>query len=188
MLRFLIFASLGFLTFNASSQELPKKIRGYTVHRETIVVKTSIDTQDTGRADALVKFGDPVLTDLSLSGVTFELDAEVTATNQSGKVDFLTFNNFRVNGIPVEIEEYAEEFSFEKNKSVRLPKPATVFLPTGRLLQAGWKEMRDSKKEWSITGRVFVFGRFRKLGFYHKRVVPVDIEIKIKNPMFSREK
>ena len=43
--------------------------------------------------------------------------------------------------------------------------------------------MRDSQAEWTVSGRVFVFGRFRRFGIYHKRVVPVDFQIKIKNPL-----
>jgi hypothetical protein len=47
------------------------------------------------------------------------------------------------------------------------------------------REMRDSKKEWTITGRVFVFGKFRKFGFEHKRVVPIDIHLTVANPIRS---
>lgn len=42
-----------------------------------------------------------------------------------------------------------------------------------------------AKDEWTVTGRVFVFGRFKKFGFDFKRVVPVEINLKIKNPLNS---
>jgi hypothetical protein len=167
----------------ALSQELPKKIRGYKVHQDRIVIKTSDVGSTTGESDAVVKIGDPLPTDISLTGVSFELPVEVTAADQSGRVDFLAFHDFRVNGIRVEIEEYRHAFSFRKNESTKLPDPVTIVIPATSLVLAASTEIRDSKTEWSITGRVFVFGRYRKLGFYHKRVVPIDISVRIKNPI-----
>lgn len=173
----------------AVSQDLPKQIRGYTVYRESIVIKTGVLTpgEKSSAADAVVKIGDPVPADISLSGLTLELPAEFTAARQSGKVHFLTFHAFRVDGIPVHIPEYAHPFSFQKRETVKLPQPATIFLPTTRMLQAAWKEMRETRKEWTVKGRIFVFGKFRKFGSYHKRVVPIDIDITIRNPLRSPE-
>ncbi|HEX6125770.1 MAG TPA: hypothetical protein VFZ23_10410 [Pyrinomonadaceae bacterium] len=176
----LLILSLLFL-LPASGQDLPKKIRGYTVHREPVVVTSGTVSGEAG--DAAVRVGDPVLTDVSLSGVSFELPGEVTSIAQSGKVDFLTFHDFQVNGVPVEIEEYVFPFSFRKNEVVTLPRPAKLFLPTAGILKAAWKEMHETTDEWTVTGRVFVFGKFRKYGFHHKRVVPIDVSLRIKNPL-----
>jgi hypothetical protein len=54
-------------------------------------------------------------------------------------------------------------------------------------LRGAVRELKDSKEEWSVTGRVFVFGKFKKFGFNFKRVVPVEINIKIKNPLRAGE-
>ena len=43
--------------------------------------------------------------------------------------------------------------------------------------------MTDTRTEWIVTGRVFVFGKFRRYGLYHKRVVPIDLNLTIKNPL-----
>jgi hypothetical protein len=161
-----------------SAQELPKKIRGYTVHKEQIAI-----TEDTDPNGPLLSVGEPGLADVTLSGITFELPLSFNSPDQSGKVDFLTFHEFRVNGIPVTIGEYDQPFAFRKNEVVQLGSPISVFLPTGRLIQAAWLEMHDSKDDWKVEGRVFVFGRFRKFGFYHKRVVPIDIDLLVKNPV-----
>ncbi len=166
------------LLLPAFSQDLPSKIRGYSVHSPAIIVNTADQ-----RAD--VKVGDPVIVDLSLSGVSFELPTEVASAAQSGRVDFLTFHDFQVNGVSVEIEEYKYPFSFRKNETKALPEPAKIFLPTGALLKGAWAEMQESRKEWLVTGRVLVFGKFRKYGFYHKRVVPVDVSLTIKNPLLN---
>lgn len=170
----------------ALSQDLPKEIRGYKVFKSKISVKNATDkTTEKEPFEAAVKIGDPDVVDVSLTGITFDITAEIRAFEQSGKVDFLTFHDLRVNGLEVEVDEYREHFAFKKGEMVLLPKPARLFLGTGQVLKAAWKEMTESKKEWRITGRVFVFGKFRKMGFNFKRVVPVDIDLKIKNPVID---
>ena len=164
------------------SQDLPDNIRGYKVYEDKISVSTG-DSRGKRQVDASVKIGDPELVDAGLTGITFELPAEVVAAKQSGKVDFFTFHEVKVNGIAVDVEEYRHPFTFKKGEPVPLPKPARISLPVTGIVQAAWQEMRDSKDDWTVTGRVFVFGRFRKFGMYHKQVVPVDFEVKFKNPL-----
>ena len=185
-----ITAFLTFLTvcllvsISTSAQQLPSEIRGYKVHREKTIV-----TNATGSFDAIEKrkasvvVGQPDILDVSLTGITLSVSAVLNAVGQSGEVHFMTFRDFRVNEISVDIEDYQERFSFKKNEKISLPKPATIFLPTGRVLTAAWEEISNSKKEWTVTGRIFVFGKFKKFGFAFKRVVPVDIDLTIKNPL-----
>lgn len=173
-----------FLTFSAFAQDLPDKIRGYKVFKAEIAVKISAEKSvKTEKSEAFVKIGEPVLADVSLTGITFELSAELEAVEQNGTVDFLTFEDFRVNGLAVEVEEYKNSFSFKKNEPLVLPKPARIFLSTPQTLHGAYKEIKNSKDEWLVTGRVFVFGKFKKFGFSFKRVIPVEINLKIKNPL-----
>jgi hypothetical protein len=170
----------------ALAQELPKEIRGYKVHKVSISVKTSANKAPAKSGpEALVKIGDPAVTDLSFTGITFEIPAEITAFDQSGRVDFLTFHDFKVDGLAIDIQEYRNPFSFRKNELVVLPKPTRIFLGAGQIVKAAWKEIAETKKEWTITGRVFVFGKFKKLGFSFKRVIPVDINLTIRNPLLE---
>ncbi|MEP7211846.1 MAG: hypothetical protein ABI791_02145 [Acidobacteriota bacterium] len=174
-----------FVSVCAGAQDLPRKIRGYSVYKADINLTQRSPNSSARLADAAVVLSEPVLKELSLTGVTLEISAEINACEQSGKVDFLAFSDLRVNGISVEVDEYRESFAFEKGEFVKLPKPASIFVPTTQLLRATLREMNESKKEWTITGRVFVFGKFRKYGFEHKRVVPIDINLKIANPVRS---
>jgi hypothetical protein len=177
------FLFLAFSVF-AQAQNLPDTIRGYKVYDAKISVKTEAQKSSAkDESEALVKVGEPELVEVGLAGITFELSAEIAALEQSGTVDFLSFHDFRVNGLAVEVEEYKESFSFQKNKPVILPKPARVFLGASQTLRGAIKEVKDSKDEWRVTGRVFVFGKFKKFGFAFKRVVPVDVDITIKNPL-----
>jgi hypothetical protein len=168
------------------AQDLPDRIRGYKVHKANVSVLTvNQPSQPKDIPEARVTIGDPSVSYISLTGLTLEVPAEILASGQSGKVDFLTFQNFRVNGLTVDIEEYKESFEFKKEQLVELPAPAKIYLRADRLLRGAWKEMTESKDEWTITGRIFVFGKFRKMGMSFKRVVPVDISIVIKNPLMG---
>lgn len=171
--------------FAVSAQDLPGEIRGYKVHKAKVSVQNSSDKTESKDEDlsVAVEFGKPKLVRVSPFGTTFEIFGEIAASEQSGKIDFLTFRDFRVNGLRVEIAEYKDSFQIEKNKPVRLKKPIRIFVPASQTVKGGLKEFFDSKEEWEITGRVFVFGRFKKLGFTFKRVVPFDADFKIKNPL-----
>lgn len=159
------------------AQDLPSKLRDYIVYGAKITVTQSARSVAVPDSDASITLGEPTLKEISPLGITVNISGEIIVRAQSGKVDFLTFHEIKVNGINVDLDEYRESFNFKKGKPVVLPKPTTIFIPTARLLQAAHKEMRDPKKKWTITGRVFVFGKFRKYGFDHKRVVPLEINL-----------
>lgn len=166
------------------TQDLPKEIRGYKVHRAKISVKNQAEKADEkDKFEAFVKVGEPELIDVSLAGITFELSAEVGSLRQSGTIDFLAFHNFRVNGLAVDLEEYKESFEFRKNQNVILPKPIKIRLSTAQTLRGALSEIKESRDEWTVTGRVLVFGQFKKSFLKFKRVVPVEINLKIKNPL-----
>lgn len=180
----LFFAALSFAQV-PTTIPLPKKIRGYKVHNETIRI-TLPSNGDAKTERAVVELDDPELNDVSLSGVTFSLNAEITSLEQSGTIDILSFNDFLVNGIPVTIADLDENFTFRKNEAFRLPEQAKIKLSTTGVLRAAWKELREQKKKWLITGRIFIFGKFRRYGFSFKRVVPVDVRIEIDNPLLDK--
>ncbi len=185
-IRVLLLVLLSF-TF-AQAQDLPKQIRGYKVYEAKISVKNQ--TEKNGAADesqALVKIGEPEITDVSLAGITLEISAEIVSSAQSGTIDFLTFQDFRVNDLAVDVEEYRETFQLEKNKPAILPKPIKIFLGAKQTLRGVSKELKESQKEWTVTGKVFVFGRFKKSFLKFKRVVPIEINLKIKNPLRDSE-
>jgi hypothetical protein len=176
-------------TISAFAQDLPSEIRGYKVHKAKISVVNQNEKTGNSKSgkndesEAFVNVSAPELAQVSLTGITLELSAEIEALEQSGKVDFLTFHDFRVNGLAVDVEEYRESFEFKKNQKIALPKPIVIFVGTGQTLRGALAEFNESKTEWTVTGRIFVFGHFKKAGFSFKRVVPVEINLKIENPL-----
>ncbi len=167
----------------AYSQDLPDEIRGYKVHQADVLVTNRDVPAGDEKPDARVRVGDPELTDKSISGITLEVMAEFDSLGHSGTVDFLAFNNFKVNGMAVSIDDYEVSFEFKKNETFLLPKPIKVFVGTLQTLRGALGEIRDSKPTWEVTGTVFVFGKFKKWGMKFKRVVPVEVRLTVKNPV-----
>jgi hypothetical protein len=184
----LLFFTFYFLlfTFALSAQDLPDEIRGYKVHKAKISVTDKTDEKlkdQKDKSEAFARLTEPELTDTALAGLTFEISAEIDPLEYKGKIDFLTFKDFKVNGLSVEIEEYTNSFELKKNRATTLPQPIKIFLGSGQALKGALGEIRNSKEEWTVTGTVFVFGRFKKWGFEVKRVVPVEVNVRIKNPL-----
>ena len=165
-----VIAAFGF------SQALPSKIRGYKVYKKAVSVKT------TDGPTGSLKISTPSVEDVSFSGVKVAVNIGVDGVPETGRVDFLTFHDFKINGIPVTINEYIEPFGFKKGQTVSLPKPLEINVGTVHLLDAARKGTDAFRGEWTVTGRVFVFGKFKKYGMQFRRVVPVDIDLRIKNP------
>ena len=90
------------------SQNYPDKIRGYKVYQTKIIIRTEVGkTSEKTDSEAIVKIGEPELTDISLTGITLEVSAEIEGIEQNGKIDFVSFKDIKVNGLNVEIEEYS---------------------------------------------------------------------------------
>ncbi len=178
MIRYLsITAIFLFTALPFAAQDLPNSIRGYKVYRPRVERTASIRSAEPASLQG------SKLVSISPLGVTFEAAMRVSPMPYDGRIDFLAFHDFTVNGVPVEIEEYLTPFGIKKYQPVVFPRPASVFLSTPRLAQAAWIEMRDSRPEWLVKGRVFVFGRFKKYGMTFKRVVPVDVAFMVDNPI-----
>ncbi|MGH9820230.1 MAG: hypothetical protein ACRD43_08675, partial [Pyrinomonadaceae bacterium] len=108
-----------------------------------------------------------------------------SALPASGTIDFLTFRDFCVNGISVDIEEYKGPIFFKKGDPLELPHPIKVFVGSGGVLEAAWSEFKESRKDWTVTGRIFAFGKFKRMGMTFKRVIPVDFNVTVRKPTFS---
>lgn len=166
------------------AQDLPSKIRGYKVHTTDISVRHSDDKMPAnGNREAVVAIGVPDVADYGLKGITLSVTGEIASMDQSGRIDFITFHDFKVNGIKVEIEEYHHAFTFKKGEPTRLPKPVRVFVGTLNLARAALNELLDRKKKWTVTGNVLAFGKYKKFGMHFKRVIPVRVDLAIPNPL-----
>ncbi|QQS34338.1 MAG: hypothetical protein IPM50_07175 [Acidobacteriota bacterium] len=172
----------------AAAQELPKEIRGYKVHRAKVLVEpdpkqSNADQGHSAKPDAVVKVPRPRVVDIGLTGIILEVTTNISPPKQRGKVEFLMFHGITVNGIPLEIEEYRKPFELSGDPSKPLTLPVRAYIRNTDILRAAYRELVDSKEQWKVKGRIFVFGRFKKFGFSFKRVIPVDFDLEVPNPL-----
>lgn len=177
------FFSLTLLFQFAAGQNLPGNIRGYKV--EKVPLKISQLPRETAAKDTdiFVKLGAPAVSITSLFSADVEISGEFVPAKQSGQVDFLTFHDIKVNGIPIDVNEYAHSFAFRKGETTVLKQPAHGTLRVAGIARAAFAELTSSKDDWHVTGTAFIFGKFKKFGFSFKRVVPIKLDLRVKNPL-----
>jgi hypothetical protein len=171
----------------AQTRTYPDKIRGYKVER-TVVEMKKPEGQSNGNGsdsdvDSLIKLGDPKVARVTPLGITFEVPIVVAPVKQSGHVDFLVFEDMSINGRSVDIDEYQHEFELPNKKPATLGSPLRIYIYLPSALFAAIGEWTESKETWPVTGRVYVFGKFKKGIFSFKRVVPVELNMTMRNPL-----
>ena len=179
----------------AQNRTYPDKIRGYKVERTVIEIKAPVSAPNNNSVpgnpndagvDKLITFGKPSVARVTPLGITFEVPIVVAPATQSGKVDFLVFEDIEVNGQTVKIADYNHPFRLPNSKPLTLKDPLSIYVYLPSALLAAIGEWTDSKDSWPVTGRVYVFGKFKKGLFSFKRCVPVEMDLTMRNPL--REK
>jgi hypothetical protein len=173
-----------------AARAYPKEIRGYKIERAKVEIKREQDDKEAKKADGaaeesdtLIQFGEPRVARVTPLGLTLEVPITVAAVKQGGRVDFLVFEEMVVNGTPVTIDDYQHSFELPNKRAVRLPQPVRIFISTPRVLLGALDEWGNSKETWPVTGRVYVFGRFKKFLFNFKRAVPIELNLSLANPL-----
>ena len=179
----------------AQTRAYPDKIRGYKVERTVVEVKRTgssagnnngKDRQTAGddaTVDQLIGLGKPTLARVTPLGITFEVPMVVAPVTQSGNVDFLVFEDIEINGHAVNISDYEHSFKLPSDKFLTLKDPLRIYIYLPSALLAAIGEWTDSQDSWPVTGRVYVFGKFKKSIFSFKRCVPVELDLKMRNPL-----
>jgi len=177
----------GMTTSVAQTRAYPDKIRGYKVERTVVEVKKPAGQSNDGATDSdvdsLIKLGEPKVAHMTTLGITFEVPIVVAPVKQSGHVDFLVFEDMYINGRSVDIDEYHHQFELPNKAPATLKSPLRIYIYLPSALLAAIGEWADSKEAWPITGRVYVFGKFKKSVFSFKRVVPVELNMTMRNPL-----
>jgi hypothetical protein len=161
----------------------PKEVRGYKVERARVEIKRSRAGAAGAEMTELVEIGAPRLAGVSPLGITLEVPIKVAAVEQSGLVEALAFEDVRINGTPVTIEDYEHPFALPEDAPITLPHPLRVFLSTPNAVLGALDELRNSKETWPVTGRIYVLGRYKKFLMKFKRAVPVELNTTVPNPL-----
>ncbi|MFV0390124.1 MAG: hypothetical protein ACK5NT_15390 [Pyrinomonadaceae bacterium] len=181
--KFLLFTFILFFTTFAFSQNSKGKIRGYKVHSEKIEVHADTEEVSDSDSDVKVSFSEAKFSGITLKGALITVTPEIYVKGQSGTVDSLVFENIEINGNPVTIDEFTTSFAFNSREKITFSKPVRINIGAVSSIQTIIKELTDSEKKWNITGRVYVFGRFKRAFLTFKRVVPIEFSISITNPI-----
>jgi hypothetical protein len=159
----------------------PAELRGYKVDR--VAIETQNSTKTAVRSDDLIRFGRVRLARVTPAGVNLELPIVVAPVKQKGQVDFLVFEDIVVNGTPVRIEEYHRQFELPNRKELILKEPLKFFVTLPNAMLAALGEWANSQEKWRVTGRIYVFGRYKKFLFNFKRTIPIELDLMITNPL-----
>jgi hypothetical protein len=184
---------------SGQSRSYPDNIRGYKVERTVVEIKKpenknqandgQVGSSDSD-VDQLITFGQPSIAHATPLGVTFEVPVVVAPVKQSGKVDFLVFEDMEINGHSVQIDEYNHSFGLPDKKASTLRDPLRIYIYLPSAILAALGDWTDSKDTWPVTGRVYVFGKFKKkilgISTSFKRVVPVELNLTMRNPLRER--
>lgn len=177
-------------TTATAKRDYPKEIRGYKLARAKVEIKKTAkqgDDKTASDTDALIQFGEPRVVKTTPLGITLEVPVTVAAVKQGGHVDFLTFEDVVVNGMPVTIEDYMNPFELPNKEAVSLPQPVRLFISSPRALAGAISDWRNPQETWPVTARVYVFGRFKKFIFTAKRVVPLELTLTLPNPLRTQK-
>ena len=184
-LRIAVFAAILVLSSSvvAFSQRTnyPTEIRGYKVDHVAVEIQNSGKTA--ARSDELIRFGKVRVARVTPAGVNLELPIVVPPVKQKGQVDFLVFEDIVVNGTPVRIDEYHRQFELPNRTELILKEPLKFFVTLPNAMLAALGEWANSQEKWRVTGRIYVFGRYKKFLFNFKRTVPIELDLLITNPL-----
>lgn len=155
----------------------PKEIRGYKVER------VAVEPQQPG--NEILTFGQASVITIAPLGVTLEIPIVIAPVKQKGRVDFLSFYDVTINGTKVDVADYTESFAMPTERALTLPRPLKIFVAMPRALIGAVIEWASPQPTWSVTGVVYVFGQFKKAIFKFKRVVPVELDLRMRNPLLD---
>ena len=161
----------------AGERVYPKEIRGYKVERVAVEARQS--------GNEILTFGEANVITIAPLGVTLEIPIVLAPVKQKGRVDFLSFYDVTINGTKVDVADYPESFELPTERPLTLARPLRVFVAMPRALIGAVIEWASPQPTWSVTGVVYVFGQFKKAIFKFKRVVPVELDLRIRNPLLD---
>ena len=159
---------------------------GSSTHDSSSNQTSTTSAKAVSAVDQLITFGSPSIARVTPLGITFNVPVVVAPIKQSGKVDFLLFEDMMVNDHSIEIDEYNRAFDLPTKKPLTLNEPLRFFIYTPIAALAAVGEWSDSRETWPVTGRVYVCGKYKKFLLSFKRCVPVELNLTMRNPLRGR--
>jgi len=172
------------LTIRAQQPVYPKEIRGYKVELATVEIKKPAKKlSNDPDPEPLIRLGNPQLARVTPLGISLEIPIVVAPVRQKGRVDFLVFEDMLVNDTAVEIDEYHRGFELPNKEPLTLSEPLKFYIYLPQAVLAAIDDWNESRSTWLVTGRIYVFGKFKKSIFSLKRCIPVELSVIMPNPL-----
>jgi hypothetical protein len=130
----------------------------------------------------MIRFDSVRVAGVSPFGATLEVRATIAPVEQRGEVELLVFEDVRINGTAVSVDDYISPFKLPEKRPLTLSSPLTLYVSSLNVLLETTSDLINRPKVLPITGRVYVCGRFKRLMMNFKRAVPVEIQTSIANP------
>jgi hypothetical protein len=168
----------------AVSQDLPGKIRGYRVHQTKVDVALLGPNDQASQLSPhiLITIEKPKISKIGINGVRLAVSGQIESFRHEGQIEMVMFRDFTVNGVAVHIDDYLHGFRLRKSVPFR---PSHPFFVNAGIFSLARAVGRDSEENWVIRGTALVFGKFKRVGFSFKRVIPVKIDSTIRNPLLN---
>ena len=151
----------------------------------TVAVKAPDEPRPAGKYDLLVTIDPLRAVMIGITGAKAQVTGEIESLRHEGQIDLLIFRDLTVNGSPVQVADHKENFRLEKGRPYRLRRPLEVTTGPLTTIKAAVSDSLRKAPRLQINGTVLVFGRFKRFGFTHKRVIPVKIALSIENTLFD---
>jgi hypothetical protein len=183
-----------------TNRPMPKEVRGYKIHRAQVEMKKPGESKQKKldkksekekferdeydeTEPLLVRLGEAELVGVTPLGVTLDVPVIIAPVNHQGDVDLLVFEDMRVNGTSVTLDDYVHPFKLPNKEPLTLAPSVRIFVSTRQAVLRTIDDVFNSKEVWPVTGRIYVCGNFKKFMFTFKRAVPVELQTSIKNPL-----
>lgn len=167
----------------STKDQIPAELRGAKIYR------LPDDMKPGAAAENPVIYRGMAYEDINLERLALNLSLSVRPVDRAATIRRIHFQNFKVNGMPVQIEPYEKEFKVSKKEVVDLPVPlkcAIVFADLESVRPLQEIVNRDSLR---ITGQTFIevkLNVLEKVALRAKRVVlPVPVDEEVPLEMFS---
>ncbi len=164
-------------------EEIPAELRGAKIYR------LPDDMQPGEQAENPVLYREMAYEDIDLERLVLALSLSVRPVNRSATIRRIHFRDFKVNGMPVHIEPYEEEFKVSKKDVVDLPAPLKCSIVFADLESVRPLQEIVNRDSLRITGQTFIevkLNVLQKVALRARRLVlPVPVDEEIPLEMFS---
>jgi len=165
------------------SGQLPPELRGVKVYHLDLEKRPEMSPEK------LVLFRKLSYQDISFQRLVLNLDVSIKPVDRAATIERIYFQDVRVNGVPVHLQTFEQEFQLSKKEVVELPAPLQCSIVFAEL--DSLRPVADilAKDALQITGEEFIEVKLtgvEKLAMRaHEMVIPLSLNQQVPLNLFS---